>query len=92
MKKQPLRRSRNIVSRVIGDETILLPLYKNSDEINCIYTLNKAAAWIWENIDGKTGVDELCARLPGDFDVAQSEGARKLLKIVEELKSIKAVI
>jgi len=92
MKSQILRKSRNIVSRVIGDETVLLPMYKNSDEINCIYTLNKAAAWIWDNIDGKTTVEQLCCRVPKEFDAAETDANRKLLKILGELKSIKAVI
>jgi hypothetical protein len=92
MKSQMLRKSKHIVSRVIGDETVLLPMYKNSDEINCIYTLNKAAAWIWDNIDGKTTVEQLFCRASQEFDAAEAEANRKLLKVLGELKSIKAVI
>jgi hypothetical protein len=92
MKGQILRRSKNIVSRVIGDETILLPMYKNSDEINCIYTLNKAAAWIWDNLDGKTTVEALCSRISKEFDAQEAEAGKKLMKVLEELKSIKAVV
>ncbi|GAG05978.1 unnamed protein product, partial [marine sediment metagenome] len=47
-----LRKNPDMVTRVIDDETILLPIYKTSDEINCIYTLNKVASRVWELIDG----------------------------------------
>jgi hypothetical protein len=92
MKSPTPRKSKNIVSRAIGDETVLLPMYKNSDEINCIYTLNKAAAWIWDNIDGKTTVEQLCCRSAKEFGVPEPEARPKLLHVLEELKGIKAII
>jgi len=54
--KAVIRKNTNVVSRVIGDETVLLPIYKTSDEINCIYTLNKAASRLREMFDGKSKI------------------------------------
>ena len=39
-KKTVIRKNPNMVTRVIADETVLLPIYKTSEEINCIYTLS----------------------------------------------------
>jgi len=86
-----LRRNKDMVTRVIEDETILLPIYKSSDEINCIYTLNKAASRVWELLDGKRTPAELKAKLLKEFDATAAEVDSELEKLFQELKEIKAV-
>lgn len=54
-----LKKNSNMVTRVIDDETILMPIYKTSDEINCIYTLNDAASKVWNLINGKRTLTEI---------------------------------
>ena len=51
--KMVLKKNSNMVTRVIENETILLPVYKTSEEINCIYTLDKTGSFVWKLIDGK---------------------------------------
>jgi hypothetical protein len=85
-----LRRNPNVVSRVIADETVLLPIYKSSDEINCIYTLNKAASRVWELIDGKRDLDAIRGRIAAEFAVTEERLHKELGKVVSELLEIKA--
>ncbi|MFA5162497.1 MAG: PqqD family protein [Elusimicrobiales bacterium] len=87
-----LRRNSNMISRVIGGETVLLPLYRDSREINCIYTLNPAAAWVWRRIDGKTGLDKIAGEAAGEFRSSPAEIRTTLSRLAAELKSIKAVM
>lgn len=87
-----MRKNKDMISRVIGGETVLMPLYKDSGEINCIYTLNPAAAWVWQRIDGKTGLDKIAAQASGEFSADESEIRARLDKLALELKSIKAVM
>ena len=86
-----LKKNPNIVSRTIEDETILMPIYKTSDEINCIYTLNKVAARIWELIDGKRSLEKIKKRLLEEFDVTEKGLNKELDKFLKDLKEIKAV-
>lgn len=87
-----LRKNPKVVTRVILDETILLPVYKSSDEINCIYTLNKAASRVWEMIDGKKNITVIKKRILEEFDTTPRESEKELDKLLEELTEIKAVI
>ncbi len=81
----------DMVTRVIEDETILMPIYKTSDEINCIYTLNKVASRVWELLDGKRTLIELKAKLLKEFDTTPEEVDKEMQKLLKDLKEIKAI-
>ncbi len=87
-----LRKNSDMVTRVIDDETILLPIYKTSDEINCIYTLNKVASRVWEMFDGKKTVGEIKKQLLREFDTTPKEVDKKIQELLKDLKEIKAIV
>lgn len=89
--KKVLRKNKDMVTRRIEDETILVPIYKTSDEINSIYTLNKSASRVWEMIDGKTTLAVIQKRLFEEFDVTPQEMSRQMAHLLKELQEIKAV-
>jgi hypothetical protein len=41
------KKSDSMVSRKIGDESILVPIRQNAGDLDSIYTLNDTAAYIW---------------------------------------------
>lgn len=86
-----LKKNPDIVSRTIEDETILMPIYKTSDEINCIYTLNDVAARIWQLIDGKRNIAKIKTTLLKEFEVTQKELDKELDKFLKDLIEIKAI-
>lgn len=86
-----LRKNKDMVTRVIDDETILMPIYKTSDEINCIYTLNKTASRVWELLDGKRTLTKIKDKLLSEFDALPEEIDKEMEKLLKDLKEIKAV-
>jgi len=86
-----LRKNPDMVTRVIDDETILLPIYKTSDEINCIYTLNKAASRVWEMFDGRTTIGKIKNQLLKEFDTTPGEVDKRIQELLKDLKQIKAI-
>ena len=86
-----LRKNPDMVTRVIDDETILLPIYKTSDEINCIYTLNKAASRVWEMFDGKKTLGKIKEQLLNEFNTTSKEVDKEMQELLKDLKKIKAV-
>jgi len=86
-----LEKNPDMVSRVIDDETILMPLYKSSDEINCIYTLNKVASCIWGLIDGKSDLGEIKEEILKNFDTTPKEVDKELREFLKDLREIKAI-
>lgn len=81
-----LRKNPDMVTRVIEDETILLPIYKTSDEINCIYTLNKVASRVWEMFDGKKTVGEIKKQILKEFDTTPKEVEKKNAGAIKRFK------
>lgn len=87
-----LKKNANMVTRAIDNEVILLPVYKSSDEINCIYTLNKVASRVWALIDGKRTVSDIKKQVLDEFDVTPAEAEREMEKFLNELKDINALV
>jgi len=90
--KKPLRKNKNMVARVIDGETILLPIYKSSDEINCIYSLNKPASRIWEMIDGKRTLADIKNKVLKEFDTTPKEVDKEMQNLLKDLKDIEAIV
>lgn len=86
-----LRKNPDMVTRVIDNETILLPIYKTSEEINCIYTLNKVASRIWEMIDGKRTLAKIKNEVLKEFDTTPKGVDKEIQKLLKDLKEIKAI-
>jgi hypothetical protein len=86
-----LRKNKDMVTRVIDNETILVPIYKTSDEINCIYTLNKVGSRLWELIDGKKTLGEIKKQVLKEFDTNPEEVNKEMQKFLKDLKKIKAI-
>jgi len=89
--KKIFTKSQNIVARQIGEETVLLPIYKSTKDLNCIYTLNKPAARIWELIDSKNSLEDIKKKIAAEFDVTAGELDKRLQGLLDDLKSIKAI-
>lgn len=87
-----LRKNQNMVTRVIDEETIILPIYKTSEEINCIYTLNKVASRVWEMLDGKKNLGRIKEQVLKEFATTPQEVEKELNKLLKDLMEIKAVI
>jgi hypothetical protein len=86
-----LRKNKNMVTRVIDDEAILMPIYKTSDEINCIYNLNKVGSRLWELINGKRTIAQIKQQVLKEFDTTPGEVDKEMQKFLKDLKSIKAI-
>jgi len=87
-----LRKNPDFVARVIEDETVLLPVYKSSDDINCIYSLNPSSSAVWELINGKRPLSSIKEELLKRFDSTAEEINKELSSLLKDLKKIKAVI
>ena len=86
------KKSDSMVSRTIGDESILVPIRQNAGELDSIYTLNDTAAHVWELIDGQTKVREIKEKLISEFDVKADEAERDLTEHLQQLLALKAII
>ncbi len=87
-----LKKNKDMVTRVINRETILMPLFKSSDDLSCIYTLNKVGSRVWELIDGKRNAVQIKQKLVQEFSGSEEEISRELEKFLKDLKEVKAIL
>jgi hypothetical protein len=85
------KKNPDVISRIIEDETILLPLYRTSDEIDCIYSLNTSASRAWELINGKQTLGKIKKVLLKEFDATPAEMDKELHQLLIDLSEIKAI-
>lgn len=84
-------KNENMVAREIEDETVLLPIYDTSEEIDCIYSLNKVASRVWEMIDGKSTIGEIKKKVLEEFESTPQEVKKRMGNFLKDLLEIKAV-
>jgi hypothetical protein len=88
-----LRYERNpdYVFRKIVDELVLVPIRQDVADMDCIYTMNPVAAFIWGKLDGPTTQAELQAAIVSEYDVDPPAAAADLAGFLVELESAGAI-
>jgi hypothetical protein len=61
----------HVVSRTVAGETLLVPVKSGTAALDYIFLLNKVGAFLWQQLDGKRGRDELCRLLRERFAVPE---------------------
>lgn len=85
------KKSNNIVYRKIADEYILVPIRNNVGDLQNIYTLNEVAARIWELIDSKRTLEQICDELLQEFEVSKERLEKDLNEYIAQLESEEAI-
>lgn len=67
------RRSEGFVTRVVGDETVVVPVRAGVANLEAIFTMNAVGTAIWRHIDGVATARDLARRLCDEFDVTPEE-------------------
>jgi hypothetical protein len=74
------------VARSIAGETIVVPVRGQVGDLDSIYNLNEVGGFIWERIDGRTGVSQIAEAVAGEFEVTPEEAGRDTLDFIGALE------
>ena len=80
-----------VASRKIVDEVILVPLRDSVAEMENLYSLNEVAARVYELVDGRRAVRDICSVIVEEFDVSPEQAEADVSQFVEQLESIHAI-
>ena len=75
-------RDEHVVTRVIADETIIVPMKQTVEDLKAIFTLNEMARVIWERIDGRTSVRELISSVYREYRVSPELLIRDVVELL----------
>lgn len=80
-----------MVARRVAGEIVLVPIKPKISGDPSLYTLDEAAAFLWEKIEqGVTGQD-LIEELLSRYEASQEQANQDVRNLVEELLSIEAI-
>jgi hypothetical protein len=81
----------DMVSRLIGDEFILVPIRRNVADLESVFTLGGTGVRIWELIDGRLTVGELLDRVVEEFAVGPEQAEADLAEYLQGLEEIEGI-
>lgn len=88
--KRILNKSDKIVTREVEGEVIMIPLYKSSEDLSYIYTLNETAARFWKLIDGKRTISAIKKKILSEYEITEEKLSKQIGGLLKDLNGIKA--
>jgi len=77
-----------LVFRKIASESILVPIRHKTGDLESIYTLNEVGGRIWELVDGKRSVLEICEVIAEEFCVTPQEAEEDAISFLKQLEAV----
>jgi coenzyme PQQ synthesis protein D (PqqD) len=81
-------RSRAIVSRLIGGETLILPVRGNVGDLTSIYTLNETATKLWEALETPKSFKDLRDVICRQYDLSREHAEEDVAIFIREICSL----
>lgn len=92
-KKAVYHRSPSIVSKTIGEESILVPIREDVRDLSGkVYILKGAGVRIWELVDGKTPVEGIEEAIINEFRIKPEIADKDTGPFLRQLEEKKLVI
>ena len=85
------RRSKDVVCRQVGHESILVPIRNNVGNLDFVYTLSPVAARIWQLMDGVRTADEIVETICAEYDVDRDTALGDLGALVADLAEVSLI-
>ncbi len=86
--QQRFVRSQSVVARVVGGETLIVPIRAKVGDLASIYSFNGTGSLIWKLLDTPKNVAQLASAVAGEYDIDLQQAERDVTEFVCELKSV----
>ena len=80
-----VRRSSNVVSRVVADEAIVVPIRRGAADLDSIYTFNESGTKLWSLIENGLDPAGLVSHLQSEYGLTHGTGDSRTRKLSEEI-------
>jgi hypothetical protein len=68
-----IQRARQVVSRVVGSQAIVVPVDRAADAARSVYSFNESGTKLWSLIEAGKGAAELAESLSADYGLSPAE-------------------
>jgi len=81
-----LTKDKNLVTRSIAGETLIVPVRSGIADLECIYALNEVGSRIWALLDERTPVKNIVEAICSEFDVTPEQAAGDISELLSSLE------
>jgi hypothetical protein len=81
-------RSRSVVSRVIGGETLIVPVRGKVGDLASIYSFNGTGSLIWQSLESPKALADVIGVVADEYDVAREQAQEDAERFVKEMISL----
>ena len=81
-------RSKALVSRLIGGETLVLPVRGSVGDLTNVYTLNETATTLWEALETPKSFNDLCDVIYRQYDLRKEQAEEDVAIFIREIRSL----
>jgi hypothetical protein len=78
-------RSTAVVSRLIADETLVVPIRSGVGDLDSIYSFNALGSDLWALLEKEISLEEMCAWVTKHYEVAEEQALGDIREFVGEL-------
>ncbi|MBV9574824.1 MAG: PqqD family protein [Acidobacteriales bacterium] len=78
-------RSSSVVSRTIGDETLVVPVRGAVGDLASIYRFNAVGSAIWEALEKPVSREGICSLIESAYDVSREQVEQDVAAFLEEM-------
>jgi len=86
--EERLVRSQAVVARVVGGETLIVPVRAKVGDLASIYSFNGTGSLIWKLLESPRTVAQLVDAVAQAYEVDPAQAERDVTNFVSEMKSV----
>lgn len=81
------RKGEGLVTRLIADETVVVPVRGQLAQLQNVYVLTPVGAFLWDRIDGRVDVRALHGALLAEYDVSPEVAEADLFEFLAAMRA-----
>lgn len=82
---------KELIKRVICNETVLIPVGKTVLDSNGLFVLNELGAFIWDLLPDVQTADQICDFVLAEYDVSREEASRDISEFLQKLRDLNII-
>ena len=80
-------KDKNLVSRSIAGETIIVPVRSGVSDLEYVYTLNEVGSRIWALLDEGTPVSRIVEMICAEYEVTPEQASQDIAEVFRSLEA-----
>ena len=87
MSTRCFQKDKNLVTRIVAGETIIVPVRSGVSDLEHVYVLNELGSRVWGLLDEQTPISRIVDAICSDYEVSAEQAARDIDELLHNLET-----